>query len=196
MDKIRISKKAIIAAVAGAVVGLIFNALIGSLLPIIIGAALGLLIGLFLFPASGKKPKIEVVDTVDPVDNFLSKILSLNKKLRLDPYLKQEVLDKFEGIADKLGNIIPKANREHPGSELTYVVNRMVTNYLPELIDPYLALSADARESETTKLMDTLNSLESEIDNIITLIEERKVNEFRVQDTFLRHKFTEKSVEA
>ena len=196
MDKLRISKKAIIAAIAGAVVGLIFNALIGSLLPIIIGAALGLLIGLFVFPASGKKPKIEIVDTADPVDRYLEQILAMNKKLRLDPYLKKEVLDKFESIADKLGNIVPKANREHPGSELTYVVNRMVTNYLPELLDPYLALSPDAREGEITTLMATLNSLETEIDSIIKLIEERKVNEFRVQDTFLRHKFTEKGVEA
>ena len=102
--------------------------------------------------------------------------------------------DKFESIADKLGSIVPKANREHPGSELTYVVNRMVTNYLPELLEPYVALSSNAREGEIVTLMDTLNSLESEIDSIIKLIEERKVNEFRVQDTFLRHKFSENTI--
>jgi len=196
VDKLRISKKAIIAAVIGAIVGLIFQAVIGWILLIIIGAILGLIVGMFLFPASGKRPQIEVVDTSDPTENLLEQLLSLNKKIRLDPSLEKEVLEKLESIIDKLGKIVPRTNREHPGSELTYVANRMITNYLPELLDPYLGLSAQARDGETSKLLTTLNSLDAEIDNIINLVDQRKVNEFRVQDTFLRHKFHEKSVEA
>lgn len=196
MEKIRISRNAIVAAVIGAVVGFIFNALLGSLLPIIIGAILGLVLGMFLFPASGKRPQIEVVKTTDPTENLLRGLVMFNKKLRLDPFLQEEILEKLEKIVDKLAEIVPRSNKEHPGSELTYVANRMVTNYLPELLDPYLDLSPQAREGELAKLMKTLHSLEEEIDNIINLVDQRKVNEFRVQDTFLRHKFHEKSVEA
>ncbi len=196
MEKLRISRKAVIAAIVGAVIGLIFKAFIGSLLTIIIGAALGLIIGLFLFPVSGKRPKIEVVDTADPIENLLEQVLAVNKKIRLDPYLENEVVKKIEDIIDKLGKILARINKEYPGTELTYVTNRMVTGYIPELLDPFLALSPQARAGETSKLTDTLNSLESEIDNITDLVDQRKVNEFRVQDTFLRHKFNQKSVEA
>ena len=196
MDKLRISKKAIIATVIGAVVGLIFQAVISWILLVIVGAIFGLIIGMFLFPASGKRPQIEVVDTSDPTENLMEHLISLNKKIRLDPYLETEVLKKLESTIDKLGNIVPRTNHEHPGSELTYVANRMITNYLPELLDPYLGLSSQARKGEISKLLSTLKSLDAEIDNIINLVDQRKVNEFRVQDTFLRHKFHEKSIEA
>lgn len=196
MEKLRITKKTVIATIIGAVIGLIFKAFIGSLLTIIIGAALGLIIGLFLFPASGKRPKVEIVDTADPIENLLEQLLKLNKIIRLDPFLEEEVLKNIEMIIDKLGKIISRINKEYPGSELTFVTNRMVTSYLPELLEPYLALSKSARAGETDKLKTTLNSLEAEIDNIVELVEQRKVNEFRVQDTFLRHKFKEKGVEA
>lgn len=192
----KISKKALVSTIAGACLGLVFNAIVGSLLPIIVGAALGLVLGMFMFPADGRKPKIEIVDSVDPVEGHLEKILALNKQLRLDPYLESEVLGKAETILDKLSGILPRVNREHTGSEVTYVINRMVTDYLPELFGPFLQLSDDARKGELESLMGTLNALDQEIDNIIKLVEDRKVNEFRVQDTFLRHKFGEKGVEA
>ena len=196
MDKFRISKKAIIATIVGAVIGLVFQSFIGSLLTIIVGAAIGLVVGIFIFPASGKRPQIEVVDTSDPTESHMNQLLSINKNIRLDPYLEEEILKKLESIIDKLGNIVPRTNREHPGSELTFVSNRMITSYLPELLDPYLGLTPTARKGEKEKLMKTLDSLDAEIDNIIHLVDQRKVNEFRVQDTFLRHKFQDKSVEA
>jgi hypothetical protein len=196
VDKLRISKKAIIATIVGAVVGLIFQAFIGSLLTIIVGAAIGLGVGIFMFPASGKRPQIEVVDTSDPTENHMNQLLSINKSIRLDPYLEEGILNKLESIIDKLGNIVPRINREHPGSELTFVSNRMITSYLPELLEPYLGLTPNAREGEKEKLLKTLGSLDAEIDNIINLVDQSKVNEFRVQDTFLRHKFQDKGVEA
>ena len=93
MDKLRISKKAIIATIVGAVVGLIFQAFIGSLLTIIVGAAIGLGVGIFMFPASGKRPQIEVVDTSDPTENHMNQLLSINKSIRLDPYLEEGILN-------------------------------------------------------------------------------------------------------
>ena len=196
MDKLRISKKAIIATIVGAVIGLVFQAFIGSLLTIIVGAAIGMGVGIFMFPASGKRPQIEVVDTSDPTENYMNQLLSINKSIRLDPYIEEGILKKLELIIDKLGNIVPRINREHPGSELTFVSNRMITSYLPELLDPYLGLTPNAREGEKEKLLKTLGSLDAEIDNIINLVDQSKVNEFRVQDTFLRHKFQDKGVEA
>lgn len=196
MDKLRISKKAIIATIIGALIGLVFQSVIGSLLPIIIGAAIGLIVGMFLFPASGKRAKIEVVNTTDPTEGLMRQLLSMNKKIRLDPYLEEKILNKLENIIDKLGNIVLRINREHPGSGLTFVSNRMITSYLPELLDPYFGLTPAARVGENEKLLKTLDSLDSEIDNIIILVDQRKVNEFRVQDTFLRHKFQDKSIEA
>lgn len=122
----------------------------------------------------------------------LEDLVLLNLKVRkagIDPGLTQQC----EAVIDQLVNLIPSVNAAAtPGSELTWTVNRIATEYLPnKCVMPYLTLSKDAQQSEQniTMMQNSLASLSKELTDVEALLASKDDREFNAKATFLKHRF-------
>lgn len=118
----------------------------------------------------------------------LQKLAGLNLAIRehaLDP----AVVAKLEHNIDSLRRLIPELNEDHAGSELTWTVNRMASDYLARIVTPFVALGPAAREEHRAELLRSLEGLEAELDNIASLLQGARVGEFKTKAAFLRARF-------
>ncbi len=120
--------------------------------------------------------------------SHLRSLLDLNIRIR-ERGLWEEVTPKLEEIIDELREIVPQLNFDYVGSELTWTVNRMATDYLPRIVDPYLELSPGARTDNQQELLQSLAGLESELSNIADLVKNHREGDFKAKAAFLRVRF-------
>jgi hypothetical protein len=120
----------------------------------------------------------------------LRSLLRLNATLR-ERVVPAAVTAKIEAIVDELREVLPELNDEYAGSELTWTVNRMASDYLPRVVDPYLELSPGARGEHEAELLASLTGLETELTNIHGLVRKHEEGEFKAKAAFLRARFLE-----
>lgn len=180
---------------AAITLALILGAVVGS---IVLGALLALWIERLFREEKAKAPSKQ--EPQQQGDSLLEKALralsELNLKLRLGPDLAEIVLSKSEALIDRLGEMLPRLNEEYKNSELTFVANRIASEYLPDLVGAYLQLSTEDRTGKTNDLTQTLAGLDSEVAKIVRLIDSQRLNEFDKEAMFLRHKFFGETIEA
>ncbi len=127
-------------------------------------------------------------DATDAWIGHLQGLVRLNIDVR-EHGLPAATTEKLEQTIDVLRRLIPELNDNYVGSELTWTVNRMATNYLPRIVTPYVALAPPARTEHEAELLKSLVGLESELANIAGLVRDAKVGEFKTKAAFLRARF-------
>lgn len=128
---------------------------------------------------------------VDAADAAIESLLDSNLALR-KTIVPQGLRQAFEDTIDKLIALLPEVNAKSKDSELTWVINRIATEYLPEKsLKPYLALDDASRNDEETiaSVIDGLNSMESELLEVESMLSDRKMNEFNAKAKFLKQRF-------
>ena len=120
----------------------------------------------------------------------LEQLLALNLKVR-EQALAEPVTAKLEEIIDELRGLVPELSEDHAGSELTWIVNRMASDYLPRIVNPFVGLSPAGRAENQDELLSSLEGLENELANIRELVRNHKVGEFKAKAAFLRTRFLE-----
>jgi len=118
----------------------------------------------------------------------------LRDLVKLDSVIREHacpepVVAKLEENIDVLRRLMPELNESYVGSELTWTVNRMATDYLSRIVRPYLELSAAARAENQQELLGSLAGLEAELENIEGLVRNAKEGDFKTKAAFLRARF-------
>ena len=113
---------------------------------------------------------------------------------RLDLTIREQalsapVIDRLEHAIDVLRRLLPELNEDHPGSELTWTVNRMATDYLQRIVMPFVALAPAARSEHEAELLRSLEGVDAELENIVELLQGARVGDFKTKAAFLRARF-------
>ena len=171
---------------------LLFKVVVIAVVSAVVASAVAILIYRYL----DKEPKAEVaspdVDPAAELRGLLDNLVTVNIAIR-EEGLATDVVTRVEGIIDKLRELLPGINERHNGHELTWAVNRMAKDYLPRVVNPYIALSQTERESRRKELLNSLNGLEAEVGNVAGLVRNEKLGDFRAKAAFLRARFVEEA---
>ena len=169
----------------------LFYVLFDLLVVAAVSAAVASLVTLAVYRYLERKSKPEPPPKPDPrkrLLEMLGSLLSLNIRIR-EQALPADVLSRVEGIMDKLRGLLEDINERHPDHELTWTLNQMAGQYLPKVMNPYLALSSPDRERSRAELLRSLDGLEAEIDNVADLVQGDKMGDFKAKAAFLRARF-------
>ena len=123
------------------------------------------------------------------VDDLLGRLLEMGILIREEtfPSAVIECLDRIIGL---LRDVVPKLNAQHQGIDITWLVNRMVTNYLPlEAIASFRELSEGTRESKSGVFIESLSGLESQLRKIKQSLDMQDESTFAISAAFLRSRF-------
>ncbi len=120
--------------------------------------------------------------------DHLQKLAGVNLLIR-EQALDATVVARLEQSIDVLRRLIPELNQDHAGSELTWTVNRMASDYLARIVKPFAALGAAARDEHRAELLLSLEGLDAELANIVELLKSARVGEFKTKAAFLRARF-------
>jgi len=160
---------------------------------VVLAAVVAALVAILVHRSLGSRDAGEAAaaPASDPADVWIGRLESL---VDLDVRIREEglpadVIAKLEESIDALRQVIPELNDDHPGSELTWTVNRMASDYLPRVVTPYVALSAPVREEHRDEFLRSLAGLEAELANIGELLRSAKVGDFQSKAAFLRARF-------
>ncbi len=140
-------------------------------------------------PSAANAPAPELPEWV----GHLRSLVVLNLSLR-ENALPELVVAKLEHVIDRLRQLIPDLNENYSGSELTWTVNRMSTDYLNRVVTPYVALPGASREERADELLESLRGLEAELESIEGLVKNNQEGDFESKAAFLRARFLEDKV--
>ncbi len=133
-----------------------------------------------------KKAKQEVKD---PTLIKLEGLKDLNLILRTEHDFDPEILASVEKTIDTLWMLIPQINSQHPGAELTWVVNKMAKDYLPDLIERYLSLNPENRANAKEETLEAIRALQKELEGVEAVVEEQDMTRFKSQSRYLKDRF-------
>lgn len=178
---------------AALVVGVVVVALsVEQLAVTLVAAGVAAVVAILVHRSLGaSKLATEPEAATDPADvwiGHLDRLVALNVQIR-EGAMPEDVVAKLEQSIDVLRRVVPELNDAHPGSELTWTVNRMATDYLPRIVTPYVALAPPVREEHREEFLRSLEGLESELENIAELLRSAKVGDFQTKAAFLRARF-------
>lgn len=126
----------------------------------------------------------------------LQDLVALNLQIRKSA-ISEALTKECEAVIDQLVDLIPAINEAStPGSEITWTVNRIATEYLPnKCILPYLSLNAESRQDEEkiATMRSNLASLSTELKDVESMLTRRNESEFNAKATFLKHRFNNDS---
>ncbi len=171
---------------------LLFNVVVIAVISAAVASAVAILVYRYL--DKGPQPEVtsRVVDPAAELRGLLDNLVTVNIAIR-EEGLATDVVTRVEEIIDKLRELLPGINERHNGHELTWAVNKMAKDYLPRVVNPYVALSQTERESRRKELLNSLNGLEAELDNVADLVRNEKLGDFRAKAAFLRARFVEEA---
>ena len=186
------SKRWILLAIVALTVALLVYALFEIIVVAIVSAAVASLValGVYRYLEDRKKP-----DAPPPrpsprerLLDMLGRLVDLNIRIR-ERGLADAVVARVEGIIDKLRAVLEDINERHPDHELTWTLNQMASEYLPKVMNPYLALPPEDRERTGKELLRSLDGLEAEVDNVADLVRGDMLGDFKAKAAFLRARF-------
>lgn len=128
--------------------------------------------------------------STDKVDVTIpyQELLALNIRVR-ERGVAPLVLVAVESIIDTLRELLPELNERHSGNELTWVVNKMATDYLGRVVNTFAQLPEEDQQAHQEELLKSLKSIDAEVRTIKQLVREQKVGEFRTKAAFIRARF-------
>ena len=178
-------------------IGLVAGAIVFFLFPLIVVSAVSAVvaslvtIGVYRALDSGKKAEQPAkADPRKELRALLDGLVELNIRIR-EEGLSDRVLARVEGIIDKQRGLLPEINERYPTHELTWTLNQMAKEYLPKVLNPFLALSKADRDEREAELMKSLDGLEAEVDNVEGLVRGDKMGDFKAKAAFLRARFVQ-----
>ncbi len=178
-----------IGLVAGAVVFFMFPLIVISAVSAVVASLVT--IGVYRVLDSGKKAEQPAkADPRKELRALLGGLIELNIRIR-EEGLSDRVLARVEGIIDKQRGLLPEINERYPTHELTWTLNQMAKEYLPKVLNPFLALSKTDRDEREAELMKSLDGLEAEVDNVEDLVRGDKMGDFKAKAAFLRARFVQ-----
>lgn len=139
--------------------------------------------------APADNTKAAPAEKPDIVIEHLARLKDVNLRMRLESGFDANMLARAEAIIDKLWKVLPDINTTNPAAELTWVVNKISKEYLPDLMERYLKLDAKGRETTHPETMTALIALENEIDGIAQVAQEQDMVKLRSQANYLKNKF-------
>lgn len=124
-------------------------------------------------------------------ERLLLLLPGLQLKIQCDPDRDDAIVGKVSDMIDKLVDLVEPLNEGFEGGELTFVINRMVESYLPELINPYVDMSGGQKAGKKDEMLALLSELDEELEKARQAVAEGNDSAFSVQARFLKAKFEE-----
>ncbi|MCK5019759.1 MAG: hypothetical protein KAS32_22060 [Candidatus Peribacteraceae bacterium] len=122
------------------------------------------------------------------VEVLVQKLIDLNIKIRTNP-IHLDIRRKLESNFDLIRRLLPVCNEKYAGTELTYVINAMVNEYIPKMLHQFMDLQPESREESRAKFEESLDTLTEKLNKIDTLIENQEVGEFDGEAAFIKERF-------
>ena len=122
-------------------------------------------------------------------------LINLNSFIRLKEF-PDEMIKKIETIVDKLIDLLPKLNQNHPTSNMTIIANNITTDYLPKIVKEFSEMSPENRGKAKSTFSNNVTSMENDIDRMMNHLEKREVDDFEIESEFLQSRFGNKGVSA
>ena len=122
-------------------------------------------------------------------------LINLNSFIRLKEF-SDEMIKKIETIIDKLIDLLPKLNQNHPTSNMTIIANNITTDYLPKIVKEFSEMSPENRGKAKSTFSNNVSSMENDIDRMMDHLEKREVDDFEIESVFLQSRFGNKGVSA
>lgn len=153
----------------------------------VVAAIVAILVHRSLSSAAAPAPQAAASREPDWIDH-LRALARLNGQIR-EHSLSPPIVERLEHCIDTLRRLLPELNEDHVGSELTWTVNRMATDYLARIVTPFVALAPGARAEHEAELLRSLEGVDAELENIAELLHSARVGEFKTKAAFLRARF-------
>lgn len=163
-----------------------------------IGIVLGLVIAAKLFAqATGEETATvikKMADQVRPDPDAKERavrepLTQLNEKVRLDGNLESDLVGQVEGIIDQVFEVYPKALEKASGSETTYEIGKLGTDWLPTTVNRFLALAVETRDAQVAALREQLTKIKERLASMNEKLEAGLTDEFDAHDRFMDIKF-------
>ena len=169
-------------------IALFFRQIVAIVVSAAVAAVVAILVHRSLSAKDSSEETAKAPDETEAWIEHLRALVRLNIQIR-EGGLPGDVTDKLEHSIDVLRELIPQLNDEHLGSELTWTINKMATDYLPRIVTPFVSLGPAARQEHEAELLKSLQGFEAELENIVGLLRDAKVGEFKTKAAFLRARF-------
>ena len=114
-------------------------------------------------------------------------LVLLNEKLRLEVPSKV-VIEVGEEVIDLLIQIVPRALADSPNSEATFNLEKLATDYFPDLVKDYLELSSEDKANKESSLLDQLKDIKKIAHAAKASLDEGNLDEFQISSSFLKAK--------
>lgn len=127
--------------------------------------------------------ELEVKIIIDDLAAFKAKI-----KKNIDD---KEILAEIEQIINLGSELLPILKKDYSSSGLTWETERIIKNYLKEIVESYSSLSQENRGKKRDDLLKILRQgIRESLEKILQDIEANKVSNFEVTAEFLRQTFS------
>ncbi|MCK5016488.1 MAG: hypothetical protein KAS32_05380 [Candidatus Peribacteraceae bacterium] len=140
-----------------------------------------------------KAPEAEEIpikrqEAASDVEASIQKLIALNIKIRTTP-IHLGIRRKLEANFDLIRRLLPVCNDKYSGTELTYVLNAMVNEYIPKMFFQFMELQPESKEAGRAKFEESLDILTEKLNKIDKLIESQEVGEFDGEAAFIKERF-------
>ena len=183
---------AIVAAVFVGLLSLILLPIVWALLVCVAAGAAAWFFSRGGKTGSGETPsQAQAAAAVSPQEQAVEALLDANLRLRC-AICPAPVVERYEGLIDKLLDLAPVVNAEAANTELAWVINQMSLDYLPKKsLGPYLGLDREARHEAgaVAQALEGLDAMSTELDEVRDLIDQRRTGEFDRKAEFLKRRF-------
>lgn len=172
--------------------GVLFYLVIGTLFSITIGVFLGLALAYVYYSkkSSSKSVKVQKELHENTVERTFTNLIKLNIKARTK--LNETVcIEKFEEIIDLIRILSPEINSRLANSQMAWVINRMDTEYLPKLLDPFIKLSPESRANQQETFLSALSSIQKELEEVLSMLRSSDEDQFNSKAVFIQQRFSD-----
>lgn len=189
------SKHLITSGVIAAVIFLIMVTLTGTLVSVVIAALAGS-VTYWLFSSRNSESTADKSSEAELTSTDVANQALLLANLQLRKHIvSAELRENYESLIDQLIELLPLVNENGFESELSWVINRMATEYLPnKSITPYLNLSETERLNSDviSGVLENISSMRKELQDVKDMVTRKNTSEFSQKAKFLSQRFTEK----
>ncbi len=166
-----------------------------TFLAIALGASVGALVMAIMIAKAKGEDVVEVVEEAvknvvapdpDAIKNRVEEqLIRLNEEVRVK-MAPESVASFTETVIDLLLEVAPRALAEAPDTEATFTLEKMSTNYLPELLVDFLNLSEEDRVSAEGSILEQLSDLETIIIGAKNTLDSGNLDDFEVSMDFMK----------
>ncbi|MFT6732752.1 MAG: hypothetical protein ACJAS9_000934 [Polaribacter sp.] len=188
------TKQLITSVILAIIVLVILSIFFGLAISLIIAILIGL--ATFWLVSNNNNEKSNATDEVvelSATEIGNKALLMANLELRKN-IISPALRENYEALIDQLIELLPLVNDSATQNELSWVINRMATEYLPKKsITPYLKLSESERLDIKiiSEVQENIKSMGKELSDVKEMIIKKSNNEFAQKAEFLKQRFTD-----